>query len=156
MSYKGSSSQRNVLILKNLSLISDLGCARVAAVDTAPRSRRVFVPNRGTRLIEGMVLRRLRESQGLTQQEVAERLGFKRANSISKFERGHRGLSTDSVRTYMAALGKTIEDFLRLRALVIIERPDLLRKHDPEHAEDLIAEAREHVRPRLDPQPSDH
>ncbi len=116
------------------------------------QSRRVFVANRGTRLIEGIALRRLREMTGLPQKEVARRLGFKRAASISKIERGNRGLAFSELETYLAALGKTLDDFLRLRDLVAIERRDLLHKHDPEHAEDLISEARERVRPWLDPE----
>lgn len=120
-----------------------------------PRRRKVFVANRGSRLIEGMALRRLREKikPRLTQKELAKRLGLKEPASISKIESGQRDLSLSEIQTYLTALGYTLDEFLEMRAWVVVENQGLLRKLDPEHADDLIAEAQVRVRPWLEPEP---
>lgn len=121
----------------------------------APRRRKVFVANRGSRLIEGMALRRLREKikPRLTQKELARRLGLKEPASISKIESGQRDLSLSEIQTYLTALGYTLDEFLEMRAWVAVENQGLLRKLDPEHADDLIAEAQVRVRPWLEAEP---
>lgn len=116
-----------------------------------PTSRKGWVPNVASRWVEGAALRRLREQEKpkVIQDEMANRLGLKRGNSISKIERGQRALSLPEIQAYLAALGRTFDEFLRVRAMVVIENQELLRREDPDHAEGIIAEARVRVRPWL-------
>jgi transcriptional regulator with XRE-family HTH domain len=79
----------------------------------------------------GQKLRQLRIQKGLTQQELAERLGYKTNSYISDVESGHFIPSKDKLRKIARALDvpfKVLEDMLlesRLEALGIKE-PELL------------------------------
>jgi transcriptional regulator with XRE-family HTH domain len=79
----------------------------------------------------GQKLRQLRESKGLTQQQLAERLGYKTNSYISDVERGHFIPSKDKLKKIARALDvpfKVLEDMLlesRLEALGIKE-PELI------------------------------
>jgi transcriptional regulator with XRE-family HTH domain len=79
----------------------------------------------------GRKLRKLRIEKGLTQQELAERLGYKTNSYISDVESGHFIPSRDKLKKIAKALGvpfKMLEDMLlesRLEALGIKE-PELL------------------------------
>jgi transcriptional regulator with XRE-family HTH domain len=59
----------------------------------------------------GEALRRARESQKLTQDEVVERLGRKDVTAISEYENGKRRLAAYEVPDYAAALGVPISYF---------------------------------------------
>ena len=82
-------------------------------------------------MIFGQKLRKLRESKGLTQQQLAERLGYKTNSYISDVESGHFIPSRDKLKKIAKALDvpfKVLEDMLlesRLEALGIKE-PELL------------------------------
>jgi transcriptional regulator with XRE-family HTH domain len=79
----------------------------------------------------GQKLRQLRIEKGLTQQQLAERLGYKTNSYISDVESGHFIPSRDKLRKIARALDvpfKVLEDMLlesRLEALGIKE-PELL------------------------------
>jgi transcriptional regulator with XRE-family HTH domain len=79
----------------------------------------------------GQKLRRLRIEKGLTQQELAERLGYKSNNYVSDVENGHSIPSRGKLRKIARALDvpfKMLEDMLlesKLEALGIKE-PELL------------------------------
>jgi transcriptional regulator with XRE-family HTH domain len=79
----------------------------------------------------GQKLRQLRIQKGLTQQELAERLGYKTNSYISDVESGHFIPSREKLRKIAKALDvpfKVLEDMLlesRLEALGIKE-PELL------------------------------
>uniref|UniRef100_A0A7C3YNZ8 XRE family transcriptional regulator n=2 Tax=cellular organisms TaxID=131567 RepID=A0A7C3YNZ8_9EURY len=76
-------------------------------------------------------MRQLRIKKGLTQQQLAEKLGYKTNSYISDVERGHFIPSRDKLKKVARALDvpfKEIEDMLlesRLKALGIRE-PELL------------------------------
>ncbi|GAB5407554.1 MAG: hypothetical protein Aurels2KO_57850 [Aureliella sp.] len=63
-----------------------------------------------TKVIE--LIRDLREKSGLTQVEVAERLGITQS-FVSKVERGERVLDVIQLRTFCFALGTTLPAFVR-------------------------------------------
>jgi transcriptional regulator with XRE-family HTH domain len=75
----------------------------------------------------GQKLRKLREKKGLTQQQLAERLGYKTNSYISDVESGHFIPSREKLKKIARALEvpfKEIEDILlesRLEALGIRE-----------------------------------
>jgi transcriptional regulator with XRE-family HTH domain len=79
----------------------------------------------------GQKLRKLRVERGLTQQELAERLGYKTNSYISDVERGHFIPSGEKLKKIAKALEvpfKVLEDMLlesKLEALGIKE-PELL------------------------------
>jgi transcriptional regulator with XRE-family HTH domain len=79
----------------------------------------------------GRKLKQLRIEKGLTQQQLAERLGYKTNSYISDVENGHFIPSREKLRKIARALGvpfKVLEDMLlesRLEALGIRE-PELL------------------------------
>jgi transcriptional regulator with XRE-family HTH domain len=79
----------------------------------------------------GQKLRKLRESKGLTQQQLAERLGYKTNSYISDVESGHFIPSKDKLKKIAKALGvpfKVLDDMLlgsRLESLGIKE-PELI------------------------------
>jgi transcriptional regulator with XRE-family HTH domain len=79
----------------------------------------------------GQKLRKLRIEKGLTQQELAERLGYKTNSYVSDVESGHFIPSRDKLKKIARALDvpfKVLEDMLlesRLEALGIKE-PELL------------------------------
>ena len=79
----------------------------------------------------GQKLRQLRIEKGLTQQELAERLGYKSNSYVSDVESGHFIPSRDKLKKIAKALDvpfKVLEDMLlesRLEALGIKE-PELL------------------------------
>ena len=51
----------------------------------------------------GEQLKRIRESQGLTQEEIGERLGFAGA-TIGRYENGHRQMRADELPRFAAAV----------------------------------------------------
>lgn len=57
----------------------------------------------------GAALRRLRETAGLTQAQLAERVGV-RSQFVSAVERGERGPRWDTLRRWLAACGATLRD----------------------------------------------
>jgi transcriptional regulator with XRE-family HTH domain len=79
----------------------------------------------------GQKLRRLRIEKGLTQQQLAERLGYKTNSYISDVESGHFIPSRDKLKKIARALGvpfKVLDDMLlesRLEGLGIKE-PELI------------------------------
>ena len=63
----------------------------------------------------GEQLKRIRESQGLTQEEIGERLGFAGA-TIGRYENGHRQMRADELPRFAAALGVSPCAFFEERA----------------------------------------
>ncbi len=57
----------------------------------------------------GPALRRLRKQRGLTQAEVAERLGLDRTGA-SRYEAPGSNLTTSNLRQYLAAIGASLTD----------------------------------------------
>jgi transcriptional regulator with XRE-family HTH domain len=57
-------------------------------------------------------LRETREKAGLTQTDLAERLG-ETQSFISKCERGERRIDIAELREFCAAMGTTLEKFIR-------------------------------------------
>jgi transcriptional regulator with XRE-family HTH domain len=82
-------------------------------------------------MIFGQKLRQLRESKGLTQQQLAERLGYVTNSYVSDVESGHFIPSRDKLKKIARALGvpfKVLDDMLlesRLEGLGIKE-PELI------------------------------
>jgi transcriptional regulator with XRE-family HTH domain len=82
-------------------------------------------------MIFGQKLKQLRIKKGLTQQQLAEKLGYKTNSYISDVESGHFIPSRDKLKKIARALGvsfKVLEDMLlesRLEALGIKE-PELI------------------------------
>jgi transcriptional regulator with XRE-family HTH domain len=82
-------------------------------------------------MIFGQKLRRLRIEKGLTQQQLAERLGYVTNSYISDVEKGHFIPSRDKLKKIARALGvpfKVLDDMLlesRLESLGIRE-PELI------------------------------
>jgi transcriptional regulator with XRE-family HTH domain len=58
------------------------------------------------------MLRKLREGNGLTQEQFAERLGRPR-NYISRYEVGEKMLDVPEVRQLLEALGKPFVEFMK-------------------------------------------
>jgi transcriptional regulator with XRE-family HTH domain len=58
------------------------------------------------------MLREMRVNQGITQDALAEKLGF-RQTDVSKAERGVRRLDVLELRNWMTALGVPFRDFAR-------------------------------------------
>jgi transcriptional regulator with XRE-family HTH domain len=59
----------------------------------------------------GRALRQLRRQQGLSQEQLAERVGI-HAGYISRIERGHRGIQWLTLRRFLAALETDLQDFV--------------------------------------------
>lgn len=59
------------------------------------------------------LLRRMREDAGLTQRQLAEKLGVPQS-FISKCERGERRVDIVELRAICIALGTTLSDFVEL------------------------------------------
>jgi len=82
-------------------------------------------------MIFGQKLRKLREKKGITQQQVAERLGYVTNSYISDVEKGHFVPSIEKLKKIAKALGvpfKELDDLLlesKLESLGIKE-PELL------------------------------
>jgi transcriptional regulator with XRE-family HTH domain len=70
----------------------------------------------------GSWLKELRAKAGLSQVELAQRLGFKYYTFISQVENGFGRVPTDSMEAWAVALGIKPSDFAR----------DLLAYYDPE------------------------
>jgi len=75
----------------------------------------------------GEALRALRADLGLTQNDVA-RLAGVTASAVSQAERGHRGLSLETLLGLTDSLGLSIDDFLRGKVRAGYR---LARRHDP-------------------------
>jgi transcriptional regulator with XRE-family HTH domain len=71
--------------------------------------------------LDGEVLRRLRRSAGLNQEETARAWGIRSESTISKVESGERELRLSEVPVYLKAFGKGILDFLSVRRMVVVE-----------------------------------
>jgi transcriptional regulator with XRE-family HTH domain len=56
-------------------------------------------------LILGSALRALRAEAGLTQEQLAERIGGIDAGYVSRLERGHRGMQWLTVKRFLVAMG---------------------------------------------------
>lgn len=91
----------------------------------------------------------LRESKGMSQQELAEKVGFKTASAVNKIELGLRDINQSKIKAFAEALGttscylldgkETSKDFVssfalteREKALVIAYRkhPDMQKSVD--------------------------
>lgn len=91
----------------------------------------------------------LRESKGMSQQELAEKVGFKTASAVNKIELGLRDINQSKIKAFAEALGttscylldgkETSKDFVssfalteREKALVIAyrEHPDMQKSVD--------------------------
>lgn len=59
-----------------------------------------------------VLLREFREAQGLTQRDVAKRLGVPQS-FVSKYESGERRLDLPELRQVCEAIGVSLEDFIR-------------------------------------------
>lgn len=57
----------------------------------------------------GLALRRLRRDAGLTQQELADRVGIG-VEYVSRLENGHRGARWHTVMRLLRALNVTVDD----------------------------------------------
>jgi transcriptional regulator with XRE-family HTH domain len=60
----------------------------------------------------GRYVAQLREEQGLSQQQLAERLDIHKS-AVSRIEAGERGLAVDELATLADLFGKTADDILR-------------------------------------------
>jgi transcriptional regulator with XRE-family HTH domain len=61
-------------------------------------------------LILGDALRALRKGAGMTQEQLAERLGVD-PTFVGRLERGQRGAHWRTIRRILAALGTSVSDF---------------------------------------------
>ncbi len=82
------------------------------------------------------LLREARESSGLTQEQLAGRLGTKQS-LISKVERGERRLDVIELRRWILGLGQSFPEFLlRFERLAALPHPSELNESraagDPE------------------------
>jgi transcriptional regulator with XRE-family HTH domain len=94
-------------------------------------------------------IKNLRESKGMSQQELAEKVGFKTASAVNKIELGLRDINQSKIKAFAEALGttscylldgkETSKDFVssfalteREKALVIAyrEHPDMQKSVD--------------------------
>jgi transcriptional regulator with XRE-family HTH domain len=66
----------------------------------------------GSRVVFGENVRRLRTAAGLTQQQLAGKLGYADASTPGQIERGRHSASLDIVDRYAAALGVTPAELL--------------------------------------------
>lgn len=57
--------------------------------------------------VAGSLIRESRKSQGLTQEELGERLGLSKS-TINRFESGRNNLTLDTLEKIMVALGKKV------------------------------------------------
>ena len=73
----------------------------------------------------GAWLKKLREEAGLTQMEVADRLGFKYYAFISQVETGFSRVPTDKIEAWARVLG--VEPSLFARRLIAHYEPELHR-----------------------------
>ncbi len=60
----------------------------------------------------GERIKRLREAQNLTQQELAERVGYKTSSAINKIELGIRDVSQSKIIAFAQALGSSPEQLM--------------------------------------------
>jgi transcriptional regulator with XRE-family HTH domain len=63
-------------------------------------------------LILGQALRALRKQAGMTQEQVAERLGVD-PTFVGRLERGQRGAHWRTIRRILAAVDASVSDFAR-------------------------------------------
>jgi ribosome-binding protein aMBF1 (putative translation factor) len=79
-----------------------------------PRSAPSVSPatTRNLRVQAGHWLRHLRESRGLSQREMANKVGLINYTSISQFEHGRGRISPDDYRAWCDALGVDCRDFV--------------------------------------------
>ncbi len=70
----------------------------------------------------GLALRRLRDNAGLTQEELAARVGIG-ATYISQVENGHRGVRWHSVTRMLSALGSDLHELADVLAETELKRP---------------------------------
>jgi transcriptional regulator with XRE-family HTH domain len=61
-------------------------------------------------IILGQALRSLRKRAGMTQEQVAERLGVD-ATFVGRLERGQRGAHWRTIRRILAAVDSSVSDF---------------------------------------------
>ena len=63
----------------------------------------------------GAAMRSLRKSRGLTDAEVAERMGYgpNGRNYVTRWERGERGISASLLWLYLQAIGDSFSDLDR-------------------------------------------
>lgn len=55
-------------------------------------------------------LKKLREEKGLTQEQMAEKLGYKHKSGYNKIEVGQRKISIEQAKIISDLLGKSIEE----------------------------------------------
>lgn len=55
-------------------------------------------------------LKKFREEKGLTQEQMAEKLGYKHKSGYNKIEIGQRKVSVEQARTISDLLGRSIEE----------------------------------------------
>jgi transcriptional regulator with XRE-family HTH domain len=70
----------------------------------------------------GEILRYLRQSAGLTQAELAERMGYASSSTISQFESGARKIPIDVLERSARVLGYAMEITFEERDLLILEK----------------------------------
>jgi transcriptional regulator with XRE-family HTH domain len=74
----------------------------------------------------GRRIKQAREDAHLTQQELADRIGIKTAQSISRYERGETEVSTKRLRRIAEATGKEMTFFVTLPAEVSVQDDRLI------------------------------
>src|SRR5918996_2962665 len=74
---------------------------------------------------EGMTLRDLREARGMTRQELAQAFGHKNADLLSKYERGDREMSRETLDQMAAPLEPLPDevDLLLFAHRLLLDRP---------------------------------
>jgi transcriptional regulator with XRE-family HTH domain len=82
----------------------------------------------------GANLKRLRKAKGLTQQQVAESLGFGKPAQVSQWEGGHRAPNRENVRRLAALFSVTVDALDPDQEAWDAERPRAERTTPPHHS----------------------
>jgi transcriptional regulator with XRE-family HTH domain len=91
----------------------------------------------------GPLIREMRMQAGLTQQELAERLGLRAYQAVQKWESGRRSVTLSRLVEITRALGHEVEGTERVKALFGIEAgPDPLTLGHLQHLEALERDLR--------------
>ena len=89
----------------------------------------------------GERIKRLREAQNLTQQELAERVGYKTSSAINKIELGLRDVSQSKIIAFAQALGSSPEQLMGWEQKEIEDAPGSF-PYKPTHRIPLLGRVR--------------
>jgi transcriptional regulator with XRE-family HTH domain len=94
----------------------------------------------------GSRVREARQKKGLSQKDLAERLNFESATSISLIEAGERKISIYDLERAADVLNEDIAYFLGEQKVKVAFRADGLGKEDTEAIQHIIEMAKRHAR----------